>query len=329
MDTYYTYTRQEFGDVNLSVWNCEFHDFDVRDDGGALKVGRQLDLFNVHFQNCTAKNGGALFGCSSIRCIFTTFTQISSRNGSGLYQIGQTPLSIDSSLFSLLEAHVAAGFYKLCGPAHLNGTNFTRMVSKENCARFESDGGELSGLFLMCQMWYARKMNSGIVLNGHARIKIESCVFEKCRDKGDSSSVMFATGIQFCTIQRCSFQVCEGGYNIAFKNERRVIVADCCFSTSKEKAIQEGSGSVRQTNCRFGCTAATFIANGDAGFRTGRPPTYRGCAAQTRPPVWVWVRRTMFVWVGLVLTMVGEAVAVVIAHGIKQKCHRRKDKGVL
>jgi hypothetical protein len=329
MDRYYTYTRQQFGDGNLSIWNCEFHDFSVSEDGGALKADHQLDLFNVHFQNCTAKNGGALFGGASIRCIFTTFTQISSQIGSGFYQIGHAPLSVNSSLFYRLEAGVAAGFYKLIGPAHLNATNFTRMVCQENCGGFESDGGELSASFLMCQNWYARKMNSGIVLNGLQRIKIENCVFEKCRDKGDSSSGLFAKDIQSCTIQQCSFQICEGGYNIAFKNASQVIVADCCFSSKKEKAIQGRHGRVQQTRCRFKCIEATFIANGNAGFRNGRTPTYRGYVAPTLPVVWVWVRRTVFVWVGLILTMAGEAVAAVIANGIKQRCHRRKDRGVL
>jgi hypothetical protein len=330
IDTYYTYTRQNFQDGNLSIWNCEFHDFDVSDDdGGALKADHRVDLFNVRFQNCTAGNGGALFGCSSIRCIFTTFTQISSKNGSGLYQVGRAPLSVDSSVFSILEAGDAAGFYKMGGQAHLNTTNFTQMFCSENCGGFESDGGELSGLFLMCQLWYAAKMNSGMVLNGLQSIRIEGCVFHKCRDKGGSSSVIFASNTQLCAIQRCSFHICEGGHNIVFKNESLVIIAHCCFSSNKESAIGEDSGRVRVTNCRFKCGAAMFVANREAGFRNGRTPTYPGDAAQALPVMLVWIRRVVFVWVGLALTLLGEAVAATIANSTRQKCHRRRDGEVV
>jgi hypothetical protein len=76
--------------------------------GGAFSGAMPVELFNVHFEDSSSKQGGCFFALSSVHCVACTFRKAQTELGGGF----ALALAIEYSHFSAAKAGTALGVRK-------------------------------------------------------------------------------------------------------------------------------------------------------------------------------------------------------------------------
>jgi hypothetical protein len=144
------FTRQEFAQQPLAIWNCQFRDFHVEESGGAFWTNYSVELYNVYFGNCTSARDGAGFFCGgTLRAIYATFIQSQGASGAAIAIAiasgANDTVSVDSSLFVQLESRTKTSFFVRQGTSVATGLESKAVTSvvEDLCninRRFETYG---------------------------------------------------------------------------------------------------------------------------------------------------------------------------------------------
>jgi hypothetical protein len=289
----YVFTRQLFEDQPLSIWNCQFRDFRVFENGGAFSAKYSVDLFNVCFQNATARHGGCFFTTSSVHCVYCTFQQSKGALGGGFAGSAYfAPITIEHSLFAQLDGTASAAFWSGGrGPVCIESTNFTQTRSESHSGAFESNGSA-SIQFSRFMFTTARTQNGGIRLNLFANVSIRSTVFNHCSHRATvklAGAAFFAQEVsEGSQIVDCAFVNSQRGQGCTIAVAAgSLLVMRCCFSGERAVELFVSDGTVNDQNCTFNvrCVEDKMPLLMDLGFREGRSPTYMGAASRSRTAV--------------------------------------------
>jgi hypothetical protein len=242
-------------------------------------------LFNVEFENATAKKGGGFFTSSSVRCMFCTFCQSKAQLGGGFAAISATPanISIANSHFVDLKGESSAAFY-FAGNGSLNvlATNFSRTTSELSVGAFESSGVGLRMMFSLFHKTTAGVQNGGIVLKTLHHINISQTLFHQCGHRSDddlAGAALFVkdvgpksqiTDSLFVQSQR------KGGHSVSFENGGPLLISNCCFTGTRAEEVFTKDAEIDARHCQFSavCNFLNLTWSADIGFSRKRSPTY-------------------------------------------------------
>jgi hypothetical protein len=291
----YVYTRQEFLLQPLSIWNCQFRDFRVFENGGAFAANHDVELSNVLFRNSTALKGGCFFAKSAVSCVYCSFLESQGKLGGGFAAVGEKePVVIKECVFSQLEATRSAGFHAL-GSVCVESTNFTRTTSESETGAFETNGS-IEVEFSRFVYTGARTENGAIVLRDSGRVTIKDAFFGHCSHRTSVENAGAAVFAQNVTggseITHCHFVDSRrgAGHTIAIVIGGPIHIRSCCFSDAKDAEIWAKDAVVSHAKCSFQgeCPSDEMPYPADIGFRKGRSPTYTAVgsylAIQPDPP---------------------------------------------
>jgi hypothetical protein len=281
LDKVYVFSRQEFELQPLSICHCRFADFSVEEDGGAFWTPFSVDLFNVHFQNSTAKNGGCFFSGSSVRCLYCTFQQSQAALGGGFAVIPKVPesLTISHSAFAHLKATSSGGVHFTGnGSLDIHASNFTKTSSDSCGGAFES-----AGLVLNISFSLFVKISTGVInLRGLQHITITNTIFDCFSQNSEDADTGAALTAQACepgsAIHRCYFLPAKKskGCVLSFEAGGPVLITGCCFTVTRLAALFTKDAAVDAKDCRFEaeCNLSNLTWPTNVGFHRGRTPTY-------------------------------------------------------
>lgn len=243
IDKIFELTRQILDTEPISIWNCRFRGYNVYGENGAcFNVSYPLEIYNSHFFDIRATNGGAFYSKSSVSLSFCTFDKVSASDNGGIFLIQapedqNSPVCIKFTEFTSVNAKEFGIFNREGrGSFEWKMNNITNCVSYSNVgiAHLVCDAPS-NIIFSHFEQCKAKIENGGFFIRQTTSFVLDSSIFIKQEQSG--SNVDSGTVIRL--------QDCQSIIQIS-----KIVFYKC--SSSKGKTISNTNGAIAQiTKCEF------------------------------------------------------------------------------
>jgi hypothetical protein len=288
-------TRQLLSGDPVRIADCTFIHVHARTvSGGAISCSANLQVTNSLFDHCVGKIGGAISAHEDVSIVCTTFSRCKATHSGAIDVRSEFDCDVEADfcLFASTEADLFGAMYSATfGGLKIAQANFTRPRAGECVGCMERRHGPFRLEFSILSESVAKVHNGGLCARELSSMRIDSCIFEKCRQSSpdfESAAVFLIYDNPFDSLLANSAFI-ENDPNesttLTVVYGHQLLLSGCCFTGSHKKELRDPNGILGGAEFDAeSCAGPALFQEGVVGFRPNRTVILFKSRRPRRPP---------------------------------------------